>query len=99
VPTVVVRGSHDPLVPRGWALAAAMLAPIGRAREVVGGGHVVTYGTPRALARIVEDLAATVAAGGRSQADGAMPMHIVTATHRRRPAARPRRARAGPPRG
>jgi pimeloyl-ACP methyl ester carboxylesterase len=98
VPTVVVRGSDDPLVPRQWARSAATLAPIGRALEIAGGGHAVTYGTPRALARIVEDLAATVAAGGRSASDGAMPMHIVTATHRRRPVARPRRARAGPPR-
>jgi pimeloyl-ACP methyl ester carboxylesterase len=95
-PTVVVRGSHDPLAPRPWIRQAASLVPIGRALEIRGGGHAVTYGTPRAAARIVEELAETVAATARPHDDGTMPIHLVTATHRRRPTARPRRMRAGP---
>jgi pimeloyl-ACP methyl ester carboxylesterase len=98
-PTIVVRGSHDPLAPRRWIREAASLVPGGRALEIRGGGHAVTYGTPRAVARIVEELAETVAATARPHDDATMPIRIVTATHRRRPVARPRRARAGPPRG
>ena len=95
VPTVVVRGEHDPVVSRRWVREAAALVPIGRALEIGGAGHAVNHRAPRALARIVEDLAESVAAVGRPRSEGALPMHIVTATHRRRPAARPRRARAG----
>ncbi len=97
VPSLVVRGAHDPLVPRTWASRAVGLLPNGRALEVARGGHAVQYGRPGAVARIVEDVVSAVSAGGRSGGE-ALPMHIVTATHRRRPAARPRRMRAGPPR-
>jgi pimeloyl-ACP methyl ester carboxylesterase len=98
VPAVVVRGGRDPVVPRTWARAAAALLPNGRALEIRGSGRIVGYGAPAALARIVEEHVAAVASVARPHGDGTMPMHIVTAVHRRRPAARPRRARAGPPR-
>jgi pimeloyl-ACP methyl ester carboxylesterase len=98
VPTVVVRGEHDALAPRRWVREAAGLLPIGRALEVRGSSHAVNHRSPKAVARIVAELADSVAAVGRSQLDGTMPIHIVTATHRRRPVARPRRGRAGPPR-
>jgi pimeloyl-ACP methyl ester carboxylesterase len=99
VPTVVVRGEHDPLAPRRWVRELAALAPMARALEVRGAGHALAYGAPKALARIVDDLAEAVATAVRPRTDGVLPMRIVTATHRRRPAARPRRTRAGPPRG
>ncbi len=96
-PTVVVRGGRDPLVPRPWARGAASLAGSrARALEVGGAAHAVTFGAPRSAARIVDDLVASLAATARPRDDGALPIHIVTATQRRRPAARPRRARAGP---
>jgi pimeloyl-ACP methyl ester carboxylesterase len=97
-PLIVVRGGRDPLVSHTALTAAARLAPNGRALEIRGAGHAVVHSAPRAVARIVEELVATVAAGARPNGDGLLPMRIVTATHRRRPAARPRRTRAGPPR-
>jgi alpha-beta hydrolase superfamily lysophospholipase len=97
-PLVVVCGGRDPLVSGTALTAAARLAPNGRALEIRGAGHAVVHSAPRAVARIVEELVATVAAGARPNGDGLLPMRIVTATHRRRPAARPRRTRAGPPR-
>ena len=99
VPTVVVRGEHDSLAPRRWVREAADLVPNGRALEVRGAGHAVDYGAPKAIARIIEEIADSLAAAGRPQGGGTMPMQIVSATHRRRPAARPRRVRAGPRRG
>ena len=99
VPTVVVRGEHDPLAPRRWVREAARLLPMGRALEVRRAGHAVDYRAPAAIARIVDDLVDSVAAVSRPRSDGTMPMHIVTAIHRRRPLARARRMRAGPLRG
>jgi pimeloyl-ACP methyl ester carboxylesterase len=98
VPAVVVRGSRDPLVSRSWARNAASLLPNGRALEVRGGPRLLGHGAPVALARIVDEHVAAVAAAARPRADGTMPIHLVTAVHRRRPEARPRKTRAGPPR-
>ena len=97
VPTVIARGRDDPLVPRGWVTHAASLVPLGRAVEIRPAGHAVDHRAPTAVARVIEGLVERVTATGRSHRDGTMPMHIVTATHRRRPVARPRRTRAGPP--
>jgi pimeloyl-ACP methyl ester carboxylesterase len=96
--TVVVRGEHDALVPRRWAVEAARLAPNGRALEIRGAAHALTYDAPVSLARIIEDVVASVESAARRNGDGLLPIRIVTATHRRRPNARPRRTRAGPPR-
>jgi pimeloyl-ACP methyl ester carboxylesterase len=98
VPAVVVRGSRDPLVSRSWARKAASILPNGRALEVRGGPRLLGHGSPAALASIIEEHVAAVAAVARPRADGTLPIHLVTAAHRRRPEARPRKARAGPPR-
>lgn len=52
-PTLVVRGSRDPIVPEGWARQAAALLPRGRYAEVPGGPHCVNYTSPRAFVRLV----------------------------------------------
>jgi pimeloyl-ACP methyl ester carboxylesterase len=96
VPAVVVRGSRDPLVSRSWARKAAALLPNGRALEVRGGPRLLGHGSPAALASIIEEHVAAVAAVARPRAGGTLPIHIVTAAHRRRPEARPRKTRAGP---
>jgi pimeloyl-ACP methyl ester carboxylesterase len=97
-PTVIVRGEHDALVPRRWAVEAARLAPNGRALEIGGAAHALTYDAPVSLARIIEDVVASVESATRPNGDGLLPIRVVTATHPRRPGARPRRTRAGPPR-
>ncbi len=52
VPTVVVRGSRDPLVPRAWATEVVGLLPQGTLSEVPGAGHTLNFSAPDALARI-----------------------------------------------
>jgi pimeloyl-ACP methyl ester carboxylesterase len=98
-PAVVVRGGRDPLVSRAWAREAAALLPNARAVEIGGAARAIGQSAPEALARIVEEHVATLTvAGSATRTDGALPIPIVTTTHRRRADARPRKARAGPPR-
>jgi 2-hydroxy-6-oxonona-2,4-dienedioate hydrolase len=54
VPTLVIRGGRDPIVPQRWAEEAARLLPAGRLVVIPGAGHAVNYSAPRALARAVE---------------------------------------------
>ncbi|HEX2252239.1 MAG TPA: alpha/beta hydrolase [Thermoanaerobaculia bacterium] len=58
VPTLVVRGSRDPITPHRWAEQAARLLPRGRLVEIPDGGHALNYGAADALARIVRAFAA-----------------------------------------
>jgi pimeloyl-ACP methyl ester carboxylesterase len=51
-PTLVVRGSRDPIVPRRWAEEVANRLPRGRLTEVLGAPHAVNYSAPDALARL-----------------------------------------------
>lgn len=55
-PTVVTRGSRDPLVSRAWAQEVAALLPDGRLTEIPGMGHAVNYSAPADLSRIVQAL-------------------------------------------
>lgn len=43
VPSLVVRGSHDPIARRRWAEQASRLLPKGSLAEVAGAGHVVQF--------------------------------------------------------
>jgi pimeloyl-ACP methyl ester carboxylesterase len=56
VPTVVVRGARDPVVPRVWAEEVTRTLPDGRLEEVPGVGHTVNWSAPELLARIVRPL-------------------------------------------
>jgi pimeloyl-ACP methyl ester carboxylesterase len=49
VPTLVVRGAHDSIVPRRWAAEAARLAR-GAWVEIPGAGHAVHFDEPEAVA-------------------------------------------------
>ena len=53
VPTLVVRGARDPIVPQRWAEAATRLLPRGRLVVVPGSAHVVNYNAPRVMERLV----------------------------------------------
>ncbi len=53
VPTLVVRGGSDPVVPQRWAEEATGLLPMGRLVVVPGAGHTVNYNSPLELARVV----------------------------------------------
>jgi 2-hydroxy-6-oxonona-2,4-dienedioate hydrolase len=53
-PTLMVRGSHDPIVPARWLSELAVRAGAETA-EIRKGPHVVNYTRPRALAELTED--------------------------------------------
>jgi len=55
VPTLVVSGAHDPIVPRRWAEEATRLLPQGRLVIVEEGAHAVNYDAPDRLAHLVCD--------------------------------------------
>jgi 2-hydroxy-6-oxonona-2,4-dienedioate hydrolase len=52
VPTLVVRGSLDPIVPQVWAEEVAMLLPMGQLVVIPGVGHTINYSAPLELARV-----------------------------------------------
>lgn len=54
-PTLVVRGSRDPIVPQRWAEEAGALLPLGRLHVIPGGPHVVNYTSADAFAGVVHD--------------------------------------------
>lgn len=56
IPTVVVRGSRDPIVPQRWAEEAASLLPEGRLVVLPGEAHTVNFGAPLELARVIRSL-------------------------------------------
>jgi pimeloyl-ACP methyl ester carboxylesterase len=58
VPTVVVRGARDPVVPRAWAEEVTRTLPDGRLAEVPGVGHTVNWSAAERLARLVRPLLA-----------------------------------------
>lgn len=53
VPTLVVRGSRDLIVPQRWAEEAAELLPIGRLAVIPGAAHTANYGWAAEFARVV----------------------------------------------
>jgi pimeloyl-ACP methyl ester carboxylesterase len=50
--TLVLRGDHDPIVPRGWAEQVAALVPDGRYAEVEG-PHIVMWSDPKGTAALI----------------------------------------------
>ena len=52
-PTLVVRGSRDPIVPQRWAEEVASLLPNGSLRVLEGGPHALNYSSASEFARIV----------------------------------------------
>lgn len=51
-PTLVVRGSRDPIVPHAWAREVADALPHGRLVEVEGAPHALNYTAPDELTRL-----------------------------------------------
>jgi 2-hydroxy-6-oxonona-2,4-dienedioate hydrolase len=54
VPTLVVRGGHDPIVSQRWAEEAARLLPMGQLVVIPGEPHAAHFSAPLELARIVK---------------------------------------------
>ncbi len=53
VPTLIVRGSHDTVVPQRWAEEATNLLPNGKLVVIAGAAHDANYNSPKQLANIV----------------------------------------------
>ena len=53
MPTLVVRGERDPIVPQYWAEEVARILPRGRLAVVPEAGHALNYSRPHDLARLV----------------------------------------------
>lgn len=53
VPTLILRGSRDPIVPHDWAEEATRLLPQGRLLLVPGAGHAANYSAPGRLAAAI----------------------------------------------
>ncbi|MDQ4105774.1 MAG: alpha/beta hydrolase [Actinomycetota bacterium] len=53
IPTLVVRGSRDPIVPQRWAEEATDLLPEGRLVVIPGAAHTINYSAPLELSRVV----------------------------------------------
>ena len=51
-PTLVVRGTRDALVPRGWAMEATRLLPDGRLIEIERAAHTINYSQPAWLTQV-----------------------------------------------
>jgi pimeloyl-ACP methyl ester carboxylesterase len=52
-PTLIVRGSRDPVVPQAWAERATALVPNGRLVMVEGATHTMNYAFPDRMARAI----------------------------------------------
>jgi pimeloyl-ACP methyl ester carboxylesterase len=62
-PTLVVRGSRDPIVLRRWAERVTELLPRGRLAEIPGGTHTLNFAAPLELIRVVEPFLRELRAG------------------------------------
>ena len=58
VPTLVVRGSRDTIVPQAWAEEVTRLLPHGRLTVVAGAPHTVNFAAPAVLAELVRSFVA-----------------------------------------
>lgn len=54
VPTLVVRGSRDPIVPQRWAKEATRLLPMGQLSVISGAAHTANYGWAAEFARVTQ---------------------------------------------
>jgi pimeloyl-ACP methyl ester carboxylesterase len=62
VPTLVVRGEHDMIVPEAWVEEIVRLVPQGQLAVIPGGAHAVHYGAAATLADVVRAFVATCSA-------------------------------------
>jgi 2-hydroxy-6-oxonona-2,4-dienedioate hydrolase len=67
VPTLVVRGSQDPIVPQRWAREVAELLPMGRLAAIPGAAHAANYDRAMEFARMIQGF---LDDGGRPPSEG-----------------------------
>lgn len=55
VPTLVIRGERDPIVPQRWADSIASLIPTSANIVIPNAGHVINYNSPKRFAKHVNE--------------------------------------------
>ncbi len=55
VPTLVIRGTRDPIAPQRWVEEMVLRLPHGQLRDIRGATHVANYSAPDALARAIRE--------------------------------------------
>jgi 2-hydroxy-6-oxonona-2,4-dienedioate hydrolase len=55
VPTLVVRGSRDPIVPQRWAEELTRMLPRGHLVVIPGSGHTTNYTAPLEMSRVMRE--------------------------------------------
>lgn len=55
IPTLVVRGENDPVVPQKWAQEVVEMLPNGKLKVIPGGGHTLNYSKPVELSRVCDE--------------------------------------------
>ncbi len=63
MPTLIVRGEYDPIVPQRWAEEAVRLLPNGRLAVLPRAPHAANFDAPDELAAVVLDFLGTVDRG------------------------------------
>jgi pimeloyl-ACP methyl ester carboxylesterase len=63
VPSLIVRGSNDPIVPQRWAEEATRLLPKGRLVVIPGAFHTINFSSPLELIRVMVPFLAEVNRG------------------------------------
>ncbi|MBK0422079.1 alpha/beta fold hydrolase [Leucobacter sp. CSA2] len=59
-PTLVLRGEHDRVVPRSWALEVARDLPRSDYREIAGRGHEAIIKSPEPVASMIREFVARI---------------------------------------
>ena len=70
-PTLILRGSRDPIVSRAFVEQLATRLPNGHLRTIEGAGHALNYNSPRETARLIEKFLDATAREGRATARSA----------------------------
>jgi 2-hydroxy-6-oxonona-2,4-dienedioate hydrolase len=52
-PTLIIRGSRDPIIPQRWAEEATRMLPDGRLEVIEGETHTIVLSAPQRLVRVV----------------------------------------------
>jgi pimeloyl-ACP methyl ester carboxylesterase len=60
MPTLVVRGSRDPIVPQKWAEQVCALLPHGRLHVISGGPHAINFTSASELAGVIREFVASI---------------------------------------
>jgi 2-hydroxy-6-oxonona-2,4-dienedioate hydrolase len=55
VPTLVIRGARDPIVPQRWAEEITRMLPRGHLVVIPGSGHTTNYTAPLAMSRVMRE--------------------------------------------